>query len=199
MKSVERRYNVFAQVFKGASFSASPSDQHIIIRGLGNFRQGKPCRFPEAPADAIAHHCIAQLFCAGETDANSQIFWLQTGLDDDTWHGRRWRFGGAEEISPLQQTFHLDNFGAPATGLGAEALAASRAAAADHVAAANSGHTGAEAMAALADKLRRLKSALHCKLRKFVGERADFTRYFVKAGGTRRPSACALRALKCIR
>jgi hypothetical protein len=48
-------------------------------------------------------------------------------------------------------------------GSGRQALAAARAAAGKHLAAADRGHAGAETMAALADKLGRLKGALHDK------------------------------------
>jgi hypothetical protein len=51
------------------------------------------------------------------------------------------------------------------TVLGAQALAASSAAATDDVATANSCHAGAKAMTALADELGGLVGALHVELR----------------------------------
>jgi hypothetical protein len=53
-------------------------------------------------------------------------------------------------------------------GLGGQALAALAAAAGDHIAAANGGHAGAEAMAAGADELAGLISALHDKVLRYM-------------------------------
>jgi hypothetical protein len=83
--------------------------------------------------------------------------------------------------------------------LGAQALAASSAATANDVTATHGGHTGAEAMAALADKLGWLISALHVKLRMIFWELTDFTRYFVMRRIGLQVSESALRALKYIR
>ena len=53
MEFGERRYNVFAQVFKGPSFSAGAPNQHIIIGRQHMFIQCQAGGFFQAAADAV--------------------------------------------------------------------------------------------------------------------------------------------------
>jgi hypothetical protein len=117
----------------------------------------KPCGFFQAAAGAIARNGISQLFGTSETHARRLFIIPGAGLNHNAIHRLRYPLRGGEKILAVEKSLdHLER-----SGLSREALAGLGAAAGDDAAATNSCHTGAEAMAALADKLGWLIGALH--------------------------------------
>ncbi len=118
-------------------------------------------RFAQAPLDAVARHGIAQLLRHREAETRRLSVLAVAHLHDDALGGKGSRLRGGEKILPFQRrSIVAAGLNAPAR-LSRQPLAALRPAARNHLAAALGRHAGTKAMAALADKLGGLKSALH--------------------------------------
>jgi len=145
----KRRSEVLQQQSEGPDQGFGPADDHIIVifAGLGGENPvGGGLEAPSGPQPG-----------QGLGIENPALIRTGTSLEDQAWRGG-FAAGArqSQELGPLLQAAELAH-----GKLGRQPLAALGAAAVDDAAATDGGHAGAKAVAAGADDLAGLKSALH--------------------------------------
>lgn len=170
MQLGQRGYNVFLQGFKVPREGGGAANQHIVMACLGKGWQRQSGCLLQATANSIADDRIAQFFAGGEAHTRRRVICPVAHLHEKRRSALRTRLGGRHKITTVEHTLHQDCDAllpqSPCTRLeamelGREPLAALGPAAGQHIAATDSCHAGAKAVAALADKLGGLISALH--------------------------------------
>jgi len=156
MDALQGGTEVCFEVLERAPECRAAGDQDVVKSWPGCHRQIKPGKFPQAALGSVAEDSIPDPPRCREAGAGRVPILSVSRLKDKARHGRVLGPRDGHEILPAPETVH-----ARGSALGREALAALGAAAGQNIAAADGGHTRAEAMAALANELGRLESTLH--------------------------------------
>ena len=121
----------------------------------------QPHDLAQAPAHTVALDRISDFFRNGEADPDRTGFSPVTRLQDQSGGRNLDSARSGQKVRSLPEALHCHHDGLAAAGLSAQALAAAGTARGDDLAAADSGHAGTEAMAALAHELARLIGPFH--------------------------------------
>jgi hypothetical protein len=129
---------------------------------LQRYRRQPFHQFSKPAPDTVAFRRGSILLGNGEAYPNRTIVVASAALHDKSGSAGPRAIGNGEEVRPLPKPIHDEiSLRAAQPGLGAQALAAARAACGENLAAARRGEAGTEAMAALAHQFAGLICPLH--------------------------------------